>query len=174
MKARKLSVAAAVCVMAVLLMSCEPAGSLSGGSGRANDYQVARQALETGNYTLAVQRYRRLVTQTGDAAGRLHLEYAHSLLRAGRFDEAIDAASGIISGNSGSLAANARAVRGTARHQQARDLLAQGQRGEVTRTLLREAQADLGEFLRSHAQLDAAGAMAARAQMIAVDLREAG
>lgn len=174
MIARKFSVAASVCVMAVLLMSCEPAGTVSGGGGRANDYLVARQALETGNYTLAVQRYRRLVTQTGDAAGRLQLEYAHSLLRAGQFEDAIDAASGIISGSSGSLAANARAVRGTARHQHARDLLAQGQRGDAPRALLLGAQSDLAEFLRSHAQLDAAGAMAARAQMIAVDLREAG
>ncbi|MFN7003514.1 MAG: hypothetical protein ACK4NW_08810 [Roseinatronobacter sp.] len=174
MYTQKFSVAISVGLLATVLMSCEPSGTLPGGSGTANDYLVARQALETGNYTLAVQRYQRLVTQTGDAAGRLQLEFAHSLLRAGRFEDAIVAASGVISGSSGSLAASAMAVRGTARHQHARDLIAQGQRGDVPRKLLLGAQSDLAEFLRSHPQLDSAGAMAARSQMIGVDLQDAG
>lgn len=158
----------------IALMSCEPAGTLAGSSGRTNDYLVARQALETGNYTLAIQRYERLLSYTGEAAGRVQLEYAHSLLRAGRFADAISISDSLIAVHGGSLEASALAIRGTARHQQSRELMAQGRRDSELRSLLQGARADLGRFLSTHPQLDAAGAMAARAQLIDVDLREAG
>ncbi|MCC5963468.1 MAG: hypothetical protein JJU09_10105 [Rhodobacteraceae bacterium] len=162
-----------LCV-AMLLASCEPAGTLGGSSGSANDYLVARQALETGNYALAIRRYERLIDQAGTSAGRLQLEYAHSLLRAGQFERAIASSSELLQTSDGSVAANARAVRGTARHEAARSLIAQGQSGAEARSLLEGARSDLGAFVESHPQLDAAGAMAARLQMIASDLRGLG
>lgn len=161
-------------VLTLGVMACEPAGTLSGSSGRSNDYLVARQALETGNYTLAARRYERLLTVTGDAAGRIQLEYAHSLLRGGRLADAITVSDKVIASNTGSLKANALAVRGTARHQQAREMIGQRQSGPELRSLLTRARADLDLFVTSYPKLDAAGAMAARVQMIEVDLREIG
>jgi len=155
-------------------MSCEPAGTLSGGSGRTNDYLVARQALETGNYDLAIRHYERLLSFTGDAAGRIQLEYAHSLLRGGRFADAIAVSDSLIAANGGSLEASALAIRGTARHQQARELIAQGKGGAELPRLLQSARADLNLFLTTYPNLDAAGAMTARVQLIDVDLREIG
>ncbi len=171
---QRIRAAVAVGVVASITMSCEPAGTLGGSSGRANDYLVARQALETGNYSLAIQRYERMLSFTGEAAGRIRLEYAHSLLRAGRFDDAIEVSDELVAAHSGSLRASALAIRGTARHQRAREFMAQGQRAPEARALLQAARADLGQFLNSHPALDAAGAMAARAQLIEVDLRDAG
>lgn len=173
MRTRRLSAALGLMVVAWALSSCEPAGTLPGG-GRDNDYLVARQALETGNYTLAIARYERLLSQAGDSAGRLRLEYAHSLLRAGDFDKAIAVSTGLIDRHDGSLRASARAVRGTARHQIARQRIAQGQTGAETRRLLQAAQADLATFLETHPGLDAAGAMATRARLVAADLAKTG
>lgn len=171
---QKFRAAIALGVAATITMSCEPAGTLGGSSGRTNDYLVARQALETGNYSLAIQRYERMLSFTGEAAGRIQLEYAHSLLRAGRFDDVIEVSDGLAAAHGGALRASALAIRGTARHQRARAMMAQGQRGAAPRALLQGARADLAEFLNSHPKLDAAGSMAARAQLVDVDLRDAG
>jgi len=173
MRARRAFRALGILAMAWVLASCEPAGTLMGG-GRQNDYLVARQALETGNYTLAIERYQQLLTESGDSAGRLRLEYAHSLLRGGDFDRAISVSTTLIDRHDGSLGASARAVRGTARHQLARQRLAAGQTGAETRRLLQAAQADLATFLDTHPGLDAAGAMAKRAQIISADLQKTG
>ena len=161
--------------MAWLVTSCEPAGTLPGG-GRQNDYLVARQALETGNYELAIARYERLLSQVppGETAGRLRLEYAHSLLRGGNYEAAINVATALIEQHDGSLRASAQAVRGTARHQLARARIAAGDSGEETRKLLQAAQADLSAFLKTHPDLDAAGAMAQRARLITADLKKTG
>ena len=154
----------------VLLASCEAAGTLAGG-GAQSDYLVARQALETGNYDLAVRRYDRLMgTLDSASAARVQLEYAHALLRANRFDDAIAAADPLIAGQSGSIQASALAVRGTARHEAARARLAQGQADGATRALLESAREDLTRFTRQNESLDTAGSMRARLQLIDADL----
>ncbi|WP_397543456.1 hypothetical protein [Roseovarius salis] len=173
MQRRQAYSATGVFAMAMVLMSCEPAGTLLGG-GRADDYRVARQALETGDYSLAITRYERLLQQAGPSAGRLQLEYAHSLLRAGEYGEAISVSSELAENHSGSVRASALAVRGTARHQLARGMIASGGSGEEVRRLLETAQADLSRFLETHPKLDAAGAMAKRSQLISEDLRATG
>lgn len=158
----------------LILASCEAAGTLAGGGSRS-DYLVARQALETGNYDLAVRRYSSLMQGLDPVnASRVQLEYAHALLRAGRNDEAVAAADRLVAGPEGSIRASALAVRGTARHEAARARLADGQTGAETRSLLVAAQSDLAGFLAAHAALDTAGSMRARAQLIAADLANAG
>jgi len=156
---------------ALALSSCESAGTLPGGGARS-DYLVARQALETGNYALAVRRYEVLIARSAPGtARRLELEHAHSLLRADRHEEAIRVASGLIGAADGSIRGSALSVRGTARHEAARLRLDRGDRGAGTRDLLTAARGDLTAFLDRHSELDAAGSMRARLELIAADLR---
>jgi hypothetical protein len=170
----RLSAAPLILVAALAVASCENAGTLPGGGARS-DYLVARQALETGNYALAARRYETLMqnVQPGTAR-RLELEYAHTLLRADRHDDAIRVAGGLVGAADGSIAASALAVRGTARHEAARARIDAGDRGPETRALLAGAQGDLATFLRQHGALDAGGAMRARTELIAADLRSLG
>lgn len=157
--------------VAMVVGSCEYAGTLPGGGARS-DYLVARQALETGNYPLAVRRYEALVAaQPAGAARRLELELAHALLRADRHAEAIARAEALLGAGDGAIRGSALAVRGTARHEAARARIDAGDRGPETRALLSGAQADLAEFLRAYRGLDAGGAMRARAELIGADLR---
>lgn len=156
------------------LAACEAAGTLAGG-GTQSDYLVARQALETGNYDLAIRRYSSLMDgMTPQTAARVQLEYAHALLRGDQFQAAANAADGLIASNEGSIRASALAVRGTARHEAARSRLAQGQNDATTRGLLQGARDDLASFLSQHASLDSSGSMRARAQLIAADLQSLG
>lgn len=157
-----------------VLASCEAAGTLAGG-GVGSDYMVARQALETGNYDLAIRRYQGLMRRVeSNSASRLQLEYAHALLRGNRYDEAVSAADALISAQSGTIRASALAVRGTARHEAARSRIDAGQRDAQTRSLLSAAGHDLRQFLADHAALDSSGSMRARAQLIAADLAALG
>lgn len=156
------------------LAACEAAGTLAGG-GSQSDYLVARQALETGNYDLAIRRYARLMDgMDPQSAARLQLEYAHALLRGNQYPEAASAADGLIASNEGSIRASALAVRGTARHEAARSRIAAGQRDATTRGLLEGAGADLAAFLAQGAALDSSGSMRARAQLITADLQSLG
>lgn len=158
----------------ILLASCEAAGTLPGGGPRS-DYMVARQALETGNYTLAIRRYENLIAgQEGRSAARLQLELAHALLRANRFDDAIAQATRLTDRQGDSIQASALAVRGTARHEAARARMERGENGPELRALLEGARDDLAAFLRNHASLDAAGSMRARTQLIEADLAGMG
>ncbi len=160
-------------VVAGALMGCEPAGTLAGGGARS-DYLVARQALESGNYPLAIRRYESLMSSLGPGEStRLQLEYAHSLLRANRFDDAIQAAGLLAARNPDSIQASALAVRGTARHEAARLAIERGEQAQA-RVLLEAARADLAAFLQRHAALDAAGSMRARAELITADLNSLG
>ena len=157
----------------VFLAGCEAAGTLAGG-GPQSDYLVARQALETGNYDLAITRYGSLMASLDPvSAQRIQLEYAHALLRANRYDEAIGAAEPLVGASDGSIRVSALAVRGTARHEAARQLIGQGGERAAIRAQLTGAQSDLAEVTRD-AGFDETGSMRARAQLIASDLRGAG
>lgn len=157
----------------VVLFGCEAAGTLAGG-GTQSDYLVARQALETGNYDLAIRRYGALMSQLDPvSASRVQLEYAHALLRGNRFDEAIAAADTLISARDGAIQASALAVRGTARHERARMLMAEGGEAGAIRTLLIGAQQDLASVTANHAELDQTGSMQSRLRLVRADLAAA-
>lgn len=165
----------ALCLVVVAsgLLACEAAGTLAGGGPRS-DYLVARQALESGNYPLAIRRYETLIAQMGPGeSARLQLEYAHSLLRANRFDDAIQAAGPLAARHPDSIQASALAVRGTARHEAARLAMERGENAQA-RALLEAARADLAAFLQRHSTLDSAGSMRARSELIAADLGSLG
>ena len=165
---------AAASTLILALASCEAAGTLAGGGVRS-DYLVARQALETGNYDLAIRRYAQMVDQMGSQpSARLRLEYAHALLRGDRHEEAIAAADALIASSDGTIRGSALAVRGTARHEAARRQIDAGQADAATRALLTAAREDLAEFLNAHPALDAAGSMRARRELIDADLRSLG
>jgi hypothetical protein len=167
----RLSLSAKLLAAVLLLGSCESSGTLPGGGVRS-EYLVARQALETGNYALAARRYEALMAQVPPGtARRLELEYAHTLLRADRHDDAIRVAGGLVDAADGAIAASALAVRGTARHEAARARVDASDRGPETRALLIGARDDLAAFLRQHGALDAGGSMRARTELIAADLR---
>lgn len=160
-----------ILLAALALASCEAAGTLPG-AGPRSDYLVARQALETGNYALAARRYEAVMRAVPQgSARRIELEYAHALLRADRHDEAAAVATGLLGAADDSIRASALAVRGTARHEAARLRIDRADRGPQTRALLEGARDDLTAFLRRHSALDAGGAMRARAELIAADLR---
>lgn len=160
--------------MVLFLGACEAAGTLAGG-GAQSDYLVARQALETGNYDLAVRQYSGLMQRLDPAtATRLQLEYAHALLRANRFDDAITATGPLIAGPDSTIRASALAVRGTARHEAARARMAQGRNDAETRALLQGARDDLADFLAAHGAMDEAGSMRARIALINADLQSLG
>lgn len=159
--------------MLAFLAACEQSGSLST-PGFQSNYLVARQALETGNYALAIRRYEGLLRDAGPAEQRLRLEYAHSLLRANRFEDAVREADLIVANAIGPERAAALAVRGTARHEAARLLLSQGQRDADTIALLYRAAEDLRTFTEAHADLDAAGMMAERSRMATAELQRLG
>lgn len=81
---------------------------------------------------------------------------------------------GLIGAADGSIRASALAVRGTARHEAARARIDAGDRGPETRALLAAAREDLTAFLGQPGALDTAGAMRARLELIAADLRSMG
>lgn len=158
----------------LFLGACEAAGTLTGG-GAQSDYLVARQALETGNYDLAIRRYERILsTMSPTSASRLQLEYAHALLRGNRFEDAMNAAEPLIASRDGVIRASALAVRGTARHEAARLRLDQGLNDPVTQALLIGAREDLSAFLADHGDLDSAGSMRARQQLLTAEITRAG
>jgi len=158
----------------IALGGCEAAGTLAGG-GTQSDYLVARQALETGNYDLAIRRYSRLMDgMSAQTAQRLQLEYAHALLRGDRYQDAADAADPLIGSTSAAISGSALAVRGTARHEAARRRIAAGQADATTRGLLQGARDDLTSFVEHHEDLDATGSMRARMQLIGADLQTLG
>lgn len=168
-----LSKALFLAVVGGALLGCEAAGTLAGGGPRS-DYLVARQALESGNYPLAIRRYEALMSRMGPGeSARLQLEYAHSLLRANRFDDAIQAAGPLAVRAPDSIQASALAVRGTARHEAGRLALERGERAQA-RVLLEAARDDLAAFLQRSQTLDTAGSMRARSELIAADLRGLG
>lgn len=158
----------------VFLIGCEAVGTMAGG-GAQSDYLVARQALETGNYDLAITRYGSLM-QAMDAttATRLQLEYAHALLRGNRFEQAIAASDPLISASDGSIRASALAVRGTARHEAARLLQAEGggNTSDIQR-LLAGARDDIGQYLAQSGGQDQTGSMRQRLTLITRDLNGA-
>lgn len=156
-----------------ILAACENPGGLASGGFRS-DYMVARQALETGNYDLAIRRYQSLMRGAGPLEPRLRLEYAHSLLRANRFDDAAREAGALVDLRAGAVSGAAMAVRGTARHEAARARLGSGQRDAPTIALLYQAVDDLETFVRQHPELDADAMMAARAREAASELRALG
>ena len=148
---------AGLCLIAVA--ACED-GALTP-SGFKADYVVARNALEDGNYSVAMRRYARLIDQAGPLEPRIRLEYAHALLRDEQYAEASKQAANIAARTDDVARSAALAVQGTADHEQGLAAIAVGDRATAER-FLKSADAAFTEVLSSHPGLDPLGAIAGR------------
>lgn len=143
------------------LTACEP-GVVSKNTDFQRSYSIARKALEAGNYDMAIKSYGAMIPNAGPLEPRLRLEYAHALLRAGRFEEASRISGALANGLKGSDRAAALAVKGTAEHEQALLAMNNGDYGNGTANNLHAARSAIDEMLKTDPALDPLGAMASR------------
>lgn len=139
------------------------------GVGRASfkaDYFSARAALENGQFVQAADQYRSLVPMAGPMAGRVQIEYAHALLRAGRFEEAASEAGSAADTLRGLARASALAVQGTAEHELALSMMTEGQNDEPAYRRLVAARAAFDAIGEDFARLDPEGYLAKRRALI--------
>ena len=135
--------------------------SVSRGSFQV-DYLSARDALDSGAYDKAQRRYGDLLPRSGPATKRVRLEYAHALLRAGKYDDAAMAAHQSAAESEGLARASAMAVQGISEHEMARAAIA---RGRIDRNVLQQldsAAVALDQAIAAGPQLDPLGGLQAR------------
>ncbi|MEP2785124.1 MAG: hypothetical protein ABJO67_17540 [Pseudoruegeria sp.] len=139
-----------------------------------SDYLVARQALETGNYSKASRHYKGLMPESGPLTTRIELEYAHSLLRDEDFTGAAQTARGIAATQSGTARAAALAVQGTAEHELGLAIMNTAPGDPSAFAYLRSASGALGEAIADSGDLDPLGALKVRKDSIDGVLARAG
>jgi len=132
-------------------------------------YNVARDALESGRFQAATRQYRALLPAADGFEPRIRLELAHAYLRNGDYPQAAQEARTASQQMDLMAKAGAQAVLGTALHEMA--LAARQQGDSVTaRKNLQAAQANLDTVLASYPELDPLGALAGRQAAIKVQL----
>ncbi len=149
--------------IATLLASCQTeVGGGAAGAGFKTKYFAARGALEQGHYDKAARGYKSLIAISGPFEPRIRLEYAHSLLRAQKFEEAAHHARSLAAGQSGVARAAALAVQATAEHELALAEISRGGSDGRQIALLKSAKSAMDEVLKSHPDLDPLGGLAQR------------
>ncbi len=164
---------AAMALLALALAGCKAGDFSTSRAGFKANYLVARVALENGQYSKATRHYGSLLRKAGPLEPRLRLEFAHALLREGKYRKAADEARTVAMQLSGAGRSAALAVQGTAEHEAARVAVRTGKTGLATAKLMKSAKAALEEMLRANPELDATGGMAARIGQIETELRTA-
>jgi hypothetical protein len=154
-----------------LITSCQES-DFAGGGGFQKQYFAARGALANGHYARAIRAYETMLRSYGNGplAARLQLEYAHSLLRAERNDDAVRQAGAIVATQSGATKAAAQAVQGSAQHEMAIAAIGRGDYGPNVEANLKAALQALKAMRASHKDLDPLGSMADRITLIKSDL----
>ncbi|WP_136439661.1 hypothetical protein [Pacificoceanicola onchidii] len=155
-------------VALLALSSCDET-AVSGGSFKAK-YAVARDALENGQYDRAKRQYLALIKEAGPLASRLQLEYAHAELRSGNYAQAASIASNLAASQSGKARASSLSVQGTAQHELALELLAEGQKSGA-KEQLKGAEKALATVIKDHPDLDPIGSLAGRLGQIRKTLK---
>ena len=154
--------------------SCQVDGpSLTASASRAGfkaNYLVARTALENGQYRKAERSYASLLKKAGPLQPRLRLEYAHALLRAGKFSKASEEARIVASQLKGRGRSAALAVQATADQEIARAAINRGVSSADAIQRLVAARSAFDELLANHPDMDPLGAMALRRKTIEVEL----
>lgn len=146
-----------------------PSASVSRIGFKAN-YLVARAALEKGQYAKAERSYASLLKKAGPLEPRLRLEYAHTLLRAGKFDKASDEARVVASQLDGRGRAAALAVQATADQEIARTAINNGTvTSDAVQRLVAAKQA-FDEVLTGYPDLDPLGGLALRRKTIDIEM----
>lgn len=135
-----------------------------------SQYAVARNALEGGQYDRARRSYQKLLQQAGPLAPRMQLEYAHTELRAGNYEQAAQIAASLAGSQKGLARSAALAVQGTAQHELGLKQLSEGNTAAGQQNLT-AANAALQEVLKSNPDLDPLGAMAGRQAKISSRLK---
>ena len=153
---------------AFVLSSCET-GPSPGSNSFRSQYSTARDALETGRYDRANRIYIRLLEQAGPVQPRIRLEYSHSLLRDGNYNEATNQAQILSQTQTGTARSAAPAVLGSAQHELALAAILINDRDAGQRHLI-AAQNAIGEVLRNDPELDPLGSLAGRQASIKVQL----
>ena len=154
---------------AITLTSCADGSSTVSNSFR-NDYTKARTALEGGQYDKANRIYARMLTDAGPLQPRIQLEYAHSLLRSGAYEQAQQQAQALSQSQIGTARSAALSVLGVAHHEMGLMALIT-QDTAAGRQHLSAAQNALNEVLKSDPDLDPLGALAGRQASIKMQLK---
>lgn len=168
---RAVSAALALC----LLASCQsdgvlPALSTSGAqAGFKQEYLVARAALEKGQFSKAVRGYQGLLGQAGPLEPRLRLEYAHALLRAGKFEKSSEEARVVAAQLDGLGRSAALAVQATADQEIVRRAIDKGRVTPEVFERLVAARLGYDEVLSTHPQLDPLGSLALRRRLLDIE-----
>lgn len=169
MKAGQFKTPALAGLLFVVLIGCDD-GQNAGSDGFRRSYTDARAALETGKYDKANRIYARMMQEAGPLRTRIQLEYAHSLLRSGAYDEAAQQARVLSQGQTGTARSAALSVLGTAYHEMGLTALTGGDPA-LGRQYLTQAQTAFAEVLKNDPELDPLGALAGRQASIAVQLK---
>lgn len=173
-KMPKLKRIAAISLIVALpiLQGCQvssPTPSASKAGFKAN-YVVARSALEKGQFGKAERGYADLLKQAGPLEARIRLEYAHALLRNGKFAPASDEARIVASQLEGRGRSAALAVQATADQELARRAINKGKASADAIQRLVAARSAFDELLKNHPDMDPLGALALRRKTIDVEL----
>ncbi|MCG6901826.1 MAG: hypothetical protein LJE68_04010 [Rhodobacter sp.] len=166
---------ASLALIVAATASCQVDGPRIGASVTARagfkaNYLVARAALENGQFTKAERGYAGLLKKAGPLEPRLRLEYAHALLRAGKYAKASDEARVVASQLQGRGRSAALAVQATADQEIARGAINKGLADADAIQRLVAARAGFDEMLKNHPDLDPLGALALRRKTIDVEL----
>lgn len=156
-------------LLTMALVGCDD-GTHAGSNSFRNNYTTARTALESGQYDRANRAYVRLLKDAGPLQPRIQLEYAHSLLRSGAYDQAAAQAQALAQSQIATTRSAALSVLGTANHEQGLSAIASGDT-QAGRHYLAAAQNAFAEVLRNDPDLDPLGAIARRQTEIKVQLK---
>lgn len=152
-----------------LLSSCSNGASFGQQQSFRSQYTVARDALEAGDYDLAVRSYTRLTEQAGPLEPRIRLEFAHTQLRAGDYASAAKQVRLLTDTQAGVARAAVLSVQATAEHEMGLSALLKGDSAQGKK-LLQSADKAMAEVLNQHPEMDPIGALAARRASIKVRL----
>lgn len=160
--------------LTLVLAACQPgAGPGAGVVNRVGfkaNYLVARAALEKGQYAKASRQYASLLPKAGPLEPRLRLEYAHALLREGKFEQASSEARVVASQLQGRGRSAALAVQATADQEIGRAAI---NRSEMTAEAIQRlvaARDAFDEVLKKHPDLDPLGGLKLRRKTLDVEL----
>lgn len=154
-----------VFVAALVLAGCSDTPFKGSGADRKSykaHYLAARSALEGGDYTKAVDGYGNLVGQSGPMTARVRIEYAHALLRAGRFAQAANEARIAAIELTGLAKHSALSIEATAKHELAMQMMGQGKYDEEVHELLVEARETFDTIAAALPKLDPKGGLQRR------------
>ena len=139
-------------------------------AGFKENYLIARVALERGQLNKAERGYVKLLKKAGPLAPRIRLEYAHTLLRSGKFTKASEEARLVSSQLSGRGRSAALAVQATADQEIARKAINKGIADADAIQRLVAARSSFDEILATHPDMDPLGSFALRRKTIDVEL----